>query len=754
MGLPAVAFCLITAVLPLLWLPALPELSGIAAIVIAGCLLGFVRYPRIRWLALWLLFFAWGLLAAQEALWPTKALPGATQRAVVKIVATDNMTVHRGIIEQLDGRRLYSTPGINLYGQYLPQPGCAGQRWQMTLKVRPVHGQLNEGGFDTQRYVLAQHRPVSGRFIHATPIDLRCDLRARYLSSLSATLAPYAWQPVMLGLGMGERAALGAEVKALMRETGTAHLMAISGLHIALAASLGWLLMRGIQFFLPGNRISWRLPLLFGLTCAAYYAWLTGMQPPALRTVVSLAVWGVLRLSGRQWSPWQVWLCCVAAILFIDPVAILSQSLWLSAFAVAALIFWYQWFPLPRLPGGRSVRSVLSLVHLQMGMMILLLPIQVTIFHGISLTSIVANLVAVPLVTFVTVPLILTGMVLHLSGPAMVESGCWLLADKTLALLVWFLRQLPDGWYDIDQRWLGLVWLPWAGIVFWRLRIYTNAPFLSLALAMLLTLPRGRPARGDEWAVHMLDVGQGLAMVITRNQRAMLYDTGLAWPGGDSAQQLIVPWLRWHHLRPDGIILSHEHLDHRGGLETLKKAWPEMTVRSPLGWAGHLPCYRGQRWQWQGLTFTVHWPLAGEVAKGNNGSCVVKVDDGRQSILLTGDVEAPAERRMLSRYWQHLQATLIQVPHHGSSTSSSLPLLQRINGQAALASASRYNAWRLPSTKVIRRYRQQGYRWYDTPHEGQTSVYFSTNGWKILGLRKQLLPRWYHQRFGVPADNG
>jgi len=348
MGLPAVAFCLITAVLPLLWLPALPELSGIAAIVIAGCLLGFVRYPRIRWLALWLLFFAWGLLAAQEALWPTKALPGPTQRAVVKIVATDNMTVHRSIIEQLDGRRLYSTPGINLYGQYLPQPGCAGQRWQMTLKVRPVHGQLNEGGFDTQRYALAQHRPVSGRFIHATPIDLRCDLRARYLSSLSATLAPYAWQPVMLGLGMGERAALGADVKALMRETGTAHLMAISGLHIALAASLGWLLMRGIQFFLPGNRISWRLPLLFGLACAAYYAWLTGMQPPALRTVVSLAVWGVLRLSGRQWSPWQVWLCCVAAILFIDPVAILSQSLWLSAFAVAALIFWYQWVPLPQ----------------------------------------------------------------------------------------------------------------------------------------------------------------------------------------------------------------------------------------------------------------------------------------------------------------------------------------------------------------------------------------------------------------------
>jgi len=108
MGLPAVAFCLITAVLPLLWLPALPEISGIVAIIVAGCLLG--GWPRVRWLALWLLFFAWGLLAAQEAVWPAKALPGATQRAVVKIVATDNMTAHRGIIEQLDGRRQAALP--------------------------------------------------------------------------------------------------------------------------------------------------------------------------------------------------------------------------------------------------------------------------------------------------------------------------------------------------------------------------------------------------------------------------------------------------------------------------------------------------------------------------------------------------------------------------------------------------------------------------------------------------------------------
>ena len=118
-------------------------------------------------------------------------------------------------------------------------------------------------------------------------------------------------------------------------------------------------------------------------------------------------------------------------------------------------------------------------------------------------------------------------------------------------------------------------------------------------------------------------------------------------------------------------MLSHEHLDHRGGLESVLQAWPQAWVRSPLGWARHLPCHRGERWQWQGLTFQALWPLPGSAAKGNNHSCVVRIDDGRSSILLTGDIERQAEQAMISRYWQHLASTLIQVPHHGSNTSSS-----------------------------------------------------------------------------------
>jgi len=313
--------------------------------------------------------------------------------------------------------------------------------------------------------------------------------------------------------------------------------------------------------------------------------------------------------------------------------------------------------------------------------------------------------------------------------------------------------RLPDGWQNVDQRWQYMTLLPWLIITGWRFRAWKTLPAVCLAGSVLLTFPLWRTEKNESWTLHMLDVGQGLAMVIERQGKAILYDTGLAWPGGDSAQRLIIPWLRWHHLRPEGVILSHEHLDHAGGLASLQKAWPDAWVRSPLRQAGHRPCFRGQRWKWQGISFTVHWPPENYPAQGNNHSCVVKVDDGEQSVLLTGDIEAQAEQAMLSHYWRYLTSTLIQVPHHGSNTSSSLPLVQRVEGQIALDSAARYNAWRFPSAKVVRRYRKEGYIWHDTPHSGQISVTFSQHHWQIRRLREQFLPVWYHQWFGEPVDN-
>lgn len=303
MRLTALAACITLGIMPLAWLPALPGISTLWCVIIAGFLLGCQRYLVLRYAGMTLLVFAWGNLAAMQAIWPAQHLPAAHRQIEFEITHSDNATRHQGKIRRLDGKRLLAAPGITLYGQYLPAPACAGQRWAMTIRARAVHGQLNEGGFDAQRYALASHQPLTGRFIDASLLEARCSWRADYLHSLSEVLAERQWKAVILALGMGERTALSPEIKETFRQTGTAHLMAISGLHIALAAMLGWLFARAVQLLLPAHCINWRFPLLTGLVCAVCYAWLTGLQPPALRTAISLCVWALLRLSGRQWSP-------------------------------------------------------------------------------------------------------------------------------------------------------------------------------------------------------------------------------------------------------------------------------------------------------------------------------------------------------------------------------------------------------------------------------------------------------------------
>ncbi len=339
MGIHVISMCAILAIIPLYWLPVLPDLHIVWLLIAAGIALSVQQRKWLRFSGLALLFMCWGILAAQESVWPMNYLTQAPQQAEVVITATDGATMHQGRIVSLNGERVWAAMGVALYGNYLPQNVCVGQRWAMTLRLRAVHGELNDGGYDSQKNAFARHQTLSGRFTHAALVEEGCSLRAQYLTSLQNTLSAYQWGPVILGLGMGERLSVSREIKNLMRDTGTMHLMAISGLHIALAASVIWFLARGIQFFLPGRWIIWQIPLLAGLIFAAFYAWLTGLQPPALRTVIALVVLAALKMSGRQWSPWQVWLTCVAAILIFDPLAVLSQSLALSAFAVAALIF-------------------------------------------------------------------------------------------------------------------------------------------------------------------------------------------------------------------------------------------------------------------------------------------------------------------------------------------------------------------------------------------------------------------------------
>jgi len=187
-----------------------------------------------------------------------------------------------------------------------------------------------------------------------------------------------------------------------------------------------------------------------------------------------------------------------------------------------------------------------------------------------------------------------------------------------------------------------------------------------------------------------------------------------------------------------------------GGLASVQRTFPAARVRSNPVKEGHLPCHRGIVWQWQALNFRVLWPEKGETRAGNDHSCVVAVSDGKWRVLLTGDIESKTEHHLVRYYAADLPADVLQVAHHGSGTSSSPPFLRAVSAKVALASVARYSAWRLPAERVIVRYKQNHYQWRDTAVEGQVSVHFYAENWFVKGLRAQIMPRWYHQWFGVP----
>lgn len=753
-SIPAVAGAVLIGAMPLLWLPVIPEQKDILLLLAAALALACV-FGRVVWgryLGLCLLFLSWSLLDARQMLDMFSDFETKPLTVQVKMTKSDGEKRHEMRIVKRDERYLFPAPGVVLRNSVLPEPVCEGQTWLMTLRLRPVHGRLNEGIFDGQRYALSQLLPFKGRVLKANLLSEGCNLRGKWLQQVKNSTAHLPWQGVIIALGFGERIHVSEDVKRIMRDTGTAHLMAISGLHIGLAGGIGWIFARGMQFFLPVTLMGFRFPLLMSFSVALFYSWLSGMNPPAVRTLVGMGIWAILRLSGRKWSSWDVLLCCVAGIVFSDPMAILSESLWLSAFAVCGLIFWYQWVPLPRMAINRWLRPFADLLYLQAGVTLLLIPLQVILFHGISMTSLVANLFAVPLITLVSVPLILAGMVF--GEVPVLGAWFWALADKSLAGVFALLAELPEGWKELDRRYQFLAFIAWWAIVIWRFGFWRTSPATVATALLLMTLPFWRKPETNSWAVHMLDVGHGLAMVVEREGKALLYDTGNVWPGGDAAKTVIIPWLKWRNLQPERVIISHEHLDHIGGLKSLKQQWPGLSIRSPLRWAGHEPCFRGQHWAWRGIQFDVLWPPEEYEGSSNNRSCVVKVSHGGVSLLLTGDLEASAELAMLRKRWQTLEVNILQVPHHGSRTSSSGPLLRAVSGRVALASVSRFNAWRLPSSTVIDRYRKYGYQWHDTAQSGQLTIEIKGDKWQIFGFREQILPRWYHQWFGVTRDNG
>lgn len=748
--------------LPLLLLPALPSYLFLLGLALITLLLLGTLLAGCRLLAMITGSFLWAVLSAKQCLYPLRYATVTPVSAVIEVVSLN-------IGQRAPG---YSVRIRTLAGQSLPywrrflvkaywpkqaQLIQAGQRWQVTLTLRPVHAQLNEGGFDSQHWAVVQRQLCHGYIRQATLLTSQPTYRQRLINQWRPRLEGFASTDLLLALLFGERSRLSSEHRHWLQWSGIAHLLAISGLHISLVAGLGWGCGRLLQWLAPWGRLKLLMPLGLGWVLATLYTGLAGANPPALRAWLALSIIVWLRLRGYYWLPSQLVLRVVALLLLYDPLLVLSSSFWLSITAVSVLLFWCYWVPRPRRCSSRSWRFLFSGMHLQCGLLLLLLPLQVGLFQGVTLWALPVNLLAVPWVSLCTMPLLFSALLIS-AWPPLSQILCqW--ADHSLVLLcqVTLFERLAttanQGWLNWPAAAHGLSYLGWYAVIVKRLVLWPTH-YWTLGVLLLVTLAPLLGPRHPEWRADLLDVGHGLAVVISRQGRALLYDVGTAWPGGSVAERVIIPHLHWRGLSLDGVILSHQDRDHAGGWPVIQQRYPQIWLRSAATQPGAWPCRAGEHWRWQGLYFEVLWPPKLVPRAYNRDSCTLRVSDGQHQVLLTGDLERSAEWRLVRERPQQLAATVLLVPHHGSRTSSSEALLSAVKPQAAIVSVARYNAWRLPAAIIQNRYQQQGIAWYSTAQAGQITLRFSPSGWQLLTYRHHLAPRWYHQWWGAASPTG
>lgn len=727
---------LAAGLLLLRFLPALPPVWLLYVLPLLGLmLLPFRSYP----VALFLFGFSWACLSAHWALDDRLApeLDGRTlwlQGRVVGLPERSDEVVRF----QLEGAqsRHGELPARLRLAWYGGPELRAGESWRLAVRLKRPHGLVNPQSFDYEAWLLAQRIGASGtvksgeRLSPASgPAAWRDAMRQRLLASDA-----HGREGALAALVLGDASGLARADWRLLQDTGTVHLLVISGQHIGLLAGLLYGLVAGLARlgWWPRDR-SW-LPwaCLLAFAGALGYGLMAGFEVPVRRACVMVGLVLLWRWRFRHLGICLPLLTALLLVLLAEPLASLQSGFWLSFGAVLLLILifagrlgaWPWWQTL-----GRA----------QWAMAIGLLPMLLALGLPVSTSGPLANLIAVPWVGLAVVPLALFGTLLQ-PLPWLGEALLWL-AGGLLELLFMLLAQIA-AW---QPAWLPSTLPLWAWLCCalgaLLLLMPAGVPMRSLGWVMLLPLlysPLQRPAPGEA-EVWMLDVGQGLAVLLRTREHALLYDAGARFGDFDIGERVVLPSLRALDVRRlDLLLISHADNDHAGGAGAVARGLAVGQVLS--GEAAALPpalraeaCVSGQSWQWDEVRFsTWRWAAAGD---GNQASCVLRVEAAGERLLLTGDIDERAERALLDSGLD-LRADWLLVPHHGSRSSSSPAFLQAVAPRAALISRGAHNAFGHPHASVLERYQALPATLYDSVERGAVRVRLGAFA-QGLGLRQQ-----------------
>lgn len=633
-----------------------------------------------------------------------------------------------------------------------------GDKYNIYVRLKRIHGLRNPGTYNYEVWGLHERIAATGsvlkskpnRFIKHTwkyPVN---QLRQYFNDLILAHIPETKTSGWILALTIGERYLASQKDWEILRLTGTNHLMAIAGLHVGMISGFVFLLCRFL--WCRFSKLCFICPAqLAAELCALSFAWfysaLAGFALPTQRACIMLSLFILVRIMRMKVSAFSVWSLTLLTVLFFEPLSMLTISFWLSFLTIALIIYgmrgriapvgwWWDWFRIQWVIG------------------VGLVPLSLYLFQEASLVGIFVNSLVIPLLSFFILPLALTGSLLL---PIFISIGQYLLmlADTGLSLLWSMLGMFANVPYVAAGYAISSVYLLICGFISCLL-IIAPAGMPARLLASIFAFPvfiysDPIPALGDFW-VTLLDVGQGLSVVVRTNKHNLVFDAGAKFGDKfDMGSSVVVPYLNAKHIKfIDRLVISHADNDHAGGrFAVLQHLHVNTTFTGEPGKL-HISlanaCLAGQSWAWDGVLFEVLHPLPSELNLGNDSSCVLRVSNHGASLLLTGDIEKIAEQHILERN-AHLAADILIAPHHGSKTSGLSAFLNRVDPLYVLIPAGYRNRYKLPHAAILRQYKEKGYLVLNTAEAGAIEFHIKNDAVNIKPTQYRYLNRHYWDVF-------
>lgn len=610
-----------------------------------------------------------------------------------------------------------------------------GQRWKLAVKLKRPRGTLNPGAFDAEAWTWQQHIAARGnvnvrgsnQFLGLARGYQFARWREKLLQTSRVILKGEPLGGVVTALSLGWIQDITPAQRLVVQRTGTAHLLAISGLHVGMVAGLflwciSWLWSKipHVTGYVPAPTVG----AVVAIVIAVIYSEMAGFACSTQRACIMCALLLLPKLVHRHMTVKTALFLAVWVVLLWDPCVVQSSGFWLSFSAVFVLVY-AQYAK----DAGRWAQHFQA----QWVCLIGLLPLSCLYFHQISLVCVLANLIAIPLVGFVVLPLVLLGTALavyHVAWSQFVF-GCALKVLGSLGLILSKLSALSWAAWSVSfsQGWEFLVVTAGCALV-----LFTKSNWRWAGLMSFLTflLPPPFPLQKGQFKLSLLDVGQGLASVVSTRHHALIYDTGPRFSKErDCGQTIVIPYLQQEKIRTvDMLVVSHGDNDHAGGALSIlkgisinelytsvpKQFEPEKNAAFPHTFIKR--CQAGAHWEWDGVTFEFLHPPVLSSFKSNDRSCVLKVTSPHGSVLLAGDIEKEAEYWLCDHLFSSLLSTILIVPHHGSKTSSTSDFLESVHPQVALFSFGYRNSYHHPHSQVMQRYQVAGIETFNTVGSG------------------------------------